>query len=150
MLIETTEGVLNTDHIISAQIMPRAGGGRSTILFTDGAERSVGVGLDQLEEACGVIVPAQPGFTLIRAILPSSTETGIIYCEDIVIAFRIGHGSSHDGPLPITVAGEPPILSGVRWTIRQPNGRCFGPDAEHDDIAEFKADCEHAALALAA
>lgn len=144
MLIETAEGVLNTNHIISAQMTPRASGSRSTILFADGTERSIGVSLEQLEEACGVIVPAQPGFTLIRAIMPSSTETGIVYSEDVVVAFRIGHGSAYDGPMPVTAAGEPGTLGRIRWTIRQPNGRCFGPDAEHDDITEFKADCEHA------
>lgn len=146
MLIETTDGILNTDHVITAQVAPRSEGHKSLIQFTDGSQRAVGIGLHALEAVCGVIVPAQPGFTVVQAYFPGTGESGIVYSEQPVIAFRIGHGGTHDGPMPITAAGEPRASHNTRWTIRQPNGACFGPDESSDDLAEFKAACERDAL----
>lgn len=146
MLIETTEGVVNTDHILSAEAVPNSPR-RCILTFADGGTRTVGATLLTFERACGAIVPAPNGFTVISAIMPASDEEGVIFSEEPVIAFRINHGGEHDGPMPITVSGEPSTACGGVWTVRQPNGACFGPDHLHDSSDAFKAECERAAIA---
>ena len=150
MLINTTDGVLNTDHIISAKADPRGGGeSHSTILFSDGAERTMAIGLWRLKEACGSVIAAQPGYTLVHAILPSSDEPGICYLQHPIIAFRVAHGRDFEGPMPITAEGEPAEFGSMCWTILQPNGRCNGPYTTHDDLDAFKVYCDGEAASVA-
>ncbi|WP_264051668.1 hypothetical protein [Methylobacterium flocculans] len=142
MLINTTAGIINSDHIV--RVLPNdAPAGRqssSTVTFSDGSEKTLRVDLDTFESACGVIITAQPGFTLVQCYFPSGDDEETFYDENAVIAFRIcGDG---EDPRPITLEGEPSsyALGGV-FTVMQPNGRCHGPEGSNDTLDSFKAMC---------
>lgn len=139
MLVDTIEGIVNTDHIV--RIEPSSNGRDSTIKFVDGTTR-VTREFDIFERACGTIVPAQPGFDVVLAFLSNHGRTDIQYTCEAVIAFRIVFGAGLPDPMPVTVSGEPRARPDLLWTLRQPNGACVGPDESHDDLDAFKAHCE--------
>lgn len=149
MLISVDNTIINTDHIATVS----AAGpnfSKSVVRFRDGTSQTFASPLWPFEQACGVFVPAAPGFLLVRAILPDASESGVVYTEEPVIAFRLVEGDGYSDPMPITVSGEPTTLGGVRWVIKQPNGVCFGPDGQHNNIEAFKTDCERASSRLGA
>lgn len=139
MLIDTPEGIVNTDHIVSIEAV--ANGTSGTVRFADGTTR-ITRDFEQFERACGCLVPAQPGFDVVTAVMPHPDKTGVIYSIETAIAFRIGAGIEVPHPMPVTVSGEPSHHPSVFWTVRQPNGVCVGPDGSHDDLDAFKAHCE--------
>lgn len=149
MLVDTPEGIVNTDHVVSARASGRIGDAGGTLVLVDGSTRSTrDIGL--FEEACGVIVPAPPGFEVVTARLPAPDQEDILYSFEAVIAFRIGAGWGDAEPVPITISGRPDTLSHTIWTLRQPNGSCSGPDGPYDHLDAFMASCERMAQRLPA
>ena len=148
MLITTTDGVINTDHVARVEHLPTGATDRCKVTFRDGTTSVLRVGFDTFEETSGVIVPAQPGFAVITAYMPhpSDNRPVVTFDEEAVIAFRVGSHGNMD-PFPITLTGEPRTSPSVRWTVVQPNGRCCNPDTTHDSLDAFKAECERAAVA---
>lgn len=143
MLIETPEGVINTDHLVSAKpILMGADAGKSLISLPDGSRSVLSIGIEVLERACGVVVPAQPGFLVVEAVMPypGDEEHGIFYRESPVVAFRVA--GRNEGTVAITAEGEPTGGSDSPFVVQQPNGPCAGPDGWFEDIAAFKAQCE--------
>lgn len=149
MLINIHGDIINTAHLLSATPIG-LDDRRTQLRFNDGSTKTVEVGTGRFERACGVIVPAAPGFSVVTAILSSEAGESVVYIEEPVIAFRVNGLDDSSEPVPITVSGEPTTLGDSRWTIKQPNGACFGPDAQHDSMEDFQADCERARLQLAA
>ena len=146
MLITTTDGIINTDHVARVRRDLADKAGRCRVAFRDGTTATLDIMFDTFEEASGVIVPAQPGFVVVTAFLPDPRldEREVTYSEDVVIAFRVGsHGNCE--PSPITLTGESRSHKDVPWTVVQPNGRCCNPDTTHDSLDAFKAECERAA-----
>ena len=145
MLIETLSGIINTDHIVSVSPPSNEGWAdrASIVTFADGSERTVRAPMSTFERACGVIVPAHPGFVVFEALMPDrgDEDQGIFYRQSPAIAFRLG-GEAVE-PMPITADGEPNTRIAL-WAIQQPGGQCTGPDGFWETIDAFKKHCERA------
>lgn len=145
MLIQTRDGIINTAHIVSAKPTAERARGTASVVLADGSATTIDALPIVIEQACGVIVPAQRGFTVRSAILPDADEDGAIHSEETVIAFRVGHGGDHLVPMPITISGEPVDDGQTLWTVCAPNGYCYGPDGDFETPEAWPAHCEYRA-----
>lgn len=142
MFIATNDGkIINTDHIVSADV-PGQGRGFS-VAFVDGRTERLSLPISDLDDLCGTIIPAPPGFAVIEVCVPPAAEAADgVLCLDprSVIAFRIGGPS--DRPVPITASGPVSTSNGWTYAVRGPEGGWDGPDEDYASVEGFKAACE--------
>lgn len=112
--------IVNTDKITSIQETYSEGGReRLEVTFTDGRRRTVPRRLEDIEYFVGPIIPAPPGYQVIRAFPAENDGEETAFDTVPVLAFRLTEAE----PIPVT----PLSRLGDHWALIWPDGRADEP-----------------------